>query len=128
MSTILKQKGYNYCFDAKACEACKGNCCIGESGYIWVTPVELTAIANFLGISKEQFIATYLFKVGYRFSLLEKQYDQGHACTFFDLEHRQCTIYEVRPSQCRTFPFWDYFKTHYEELETECPGILPLSS
>ena len=124
----MEQKGYNYRFDPKACETCKGNCCIGESGYIWVTPVEINELAHHLGIEKEVFMQSYLQKAGYRFSLIEKKYDNGYACTFFDLEKRQCSIYDVRPSQCRTFPFWDYFKTHQEEVEAECPGILPLLS
>lgn len=124
----MEQKGYNYRFNPKACEECKGNCCVGESGYIWITPVEITAVAELLEMEKKTFMDTYLQKVGYRFSLIEKEYDQGFACTFFDLDRRQCTIYEVRPSQCRTFPFWDHFITHQEEVEAECPGILPLSS
>jgi Fe-S-cluster containining protein len=29
----------------------------------------------------------------------------------------------MRPEQCRRFPFWEYFKTHREQLVRECPGI-----
>lgn len=36
-------------------------------------------------------------------------------------------IYEVRPTQCRTFPFWDYFKTRVDELKLECPGVVDVS-
>ena len=64
-------------------------------------------------------------KVGYRFSIKEIAYDEGHACVFFDFEKKGCKIYEARPTQCRTFPFWEYFKNNQEELEAECPGILP---
>ena len=33
-------------------------------------------------------------------------------------------IYDARPNQCITFPFWDYYKTRLDELKQECPGII----
>ena len=27
-------------------------------------------------------------------------------CIYFDPEQRRCTVYEVRPKQCRSWPFW----------------------
>jgi len=42
---------------------------------------------------------------------------------FFDEAQRNCGIYELRPKQCRSFPFWEYFKTHTKELEEECIGV-----
>jgi Fe-S-cluster containining protein len=26
---------------------------------------------------------------------------------FFDAQTRKCTVYDQRPRQCRTWPFWD---------------------
>lgn len=46
------------------------------------------------------------------------------ACVFF--ENGKCGVYEARPTQCRTYPFWpenvskDDFK---ESVKTECPGV-----
>ena len=42
---------------------------------------------------------------------------------YFNLEKKQCSIYHARPMQCRTFPFWDYFKENEEEVYKECPAI-----
>lgn len=126
MPTILKEEGFPYGFDPKACETCAGNCCIGESGYIWISHDEIEAAAKYLMMSKETFINEYLLKVRYRFTIKELSYVGGHRCIFFDMEKRQCSIYPCRPKQCRTFPFWDYFKKNIQEVETECPGIIRL--
>ncbi len=120
------KKGYNYCFETDACKNCAGNCCIGESGYIWVDPNEILNISNFLKIPLDSFYEKYLKKVKYRFSLKEIEYNDGYKCIFFDEKNRGCKIYDVRPSQCKSFPFWEHFKTNIKEVEDECPGIVRL--
>ena len=123
----MHEEGYAYAFNPKACEACQGNCCIGESGYIWVSLEEIRAMAQHLQMSEAVFINDYLLKIRYRFTLKEIPYEGGFGCIFFDREKRMCRIYDVRPSQCRTFPFWEYFKQNIDEVVTECPGIIRLS-
>ncbi len=118
---LISKKGFAYKFNAGACKECEGNCCIGESGYIWVNPKEIEEIAKFLKMDMEIFKERFLIKVGYKYSIKEKPFKNGFACIFFE---KGCTIYPVRPKQCRTYPFWDYFKTHIKELKKECPGIL----
>jgi len=119
---ILKE-GFGFSFDSKACETCKGNCCIGESGYIWVSPTDIQNIAVFLGEYIDKFYEKYIQKVKYKFSLKEIEYNDGLKCVFFDERKKGCSIYPVRPIQCRTFPFWEYFKKNIKEVEDECPGI-----
>jgi len=121
MKNLLCKDGFEYCFDPEACKWCEGNCCIGESGYIWVSPTEIKSIASFLNIDEEVFKNRFLIKVGYRFSIKEKPYKNGYACIFFE---NGCKIYDVRPSQCRSFPFWDYYKTRIKALKKECPGVV----
>jgi len=120
---LIFKEGFDFKFNPEACKECEGNCCIGESGYIWVTNEEIEKIANFLKIDKNIFINRFLIKVGYKYSIKEKPYKDGYACLFFE---NGCKIYPVRPNQCRTFPFWDYFKDskHYEKLKRECPGVI----
>ena len=65
----MKCEGYPYAFDPNACQNCSGKCCIGESGYIWVSQEEISAIALKLSLSKEAFINNYLLKIRYRFTL-----------------------------------------------------------
>jgi len=119
----MNEAGYNYSFDPNACESCGGNCCTGESGYIFISLAEMEAIASHLQLPMETFKAEYLFKKDYKFSLKERRVDDSHDCIFFDRKINGCGIYPVRPNQCRTFPFWPYFKTNEDALREECPGV-----
>ena len=120
----MTKDGFDFSFDEFKCGECDGSCCIGESGYIWVTPKEMTVIAGFLNIEVEDFKEKYLIKVGYRYSIKERQTSQNnYECIFFDNFIRGCKIYLARLNQCKTYPFWDYFKTNREELLNECKAI-----
>lgn len=123
MSDLMKQEGFSYAFDPSACASCGGNCCTGESGNIFVSVTEITAIAKLLGMEEGEFRRTYLRKEVYRYSLKEKVVNGSHDCVFFNRSQNGCTIYQARPLQCRTFPFWDYFRHRIDELKAECPGI-----
>ena len=119
------KEGYGYCFDPSKCASCGGHCCRGESGYIWVKYEEISRIATYLSLSVEDFATIYLKKVGHRYSLIEKELkEDDHACIFFDENKEQCSIYDARPLQCRTFPFWEQFKNNENEVRDECPGIV----
>ncbi len=126
MDELIYCENYPYAFNPKACQSCEGRCCIGESGYIWVTPLEIAVMAEKLLLTKEAFINNYLLKIRYRFTIKEVAYEDGYGCIFFDRAKKSCSIYDVRPSQCRTFPFWEYFKENIDEVVSECPGIIRL--
>ena len=100
------------------CSGC-GSCCRGE-GYVWMTPPEIEAIAGFLGLPITDFGRRYLRRVGGSLSLTEKP---NHDCVFWD---DGCTVYEARPTQCRTFPFWpENLETPgaWEAVTHQCPGV-----
>lgn len=127
MNNLLKEDGFPYAFEPSACATCEGNCCIGESGYIWINKDECIALAKHLNISLEELGRDYLLKVGYKYSIKERVVSKdNYACVFFDLKKKQCSIYEARPKQCRTFPFWEYFKQNVDEVKKECPAIRDL--
>lgn len=47
-------------------------------------------------------------------------------CPFLDFETKLCEVHEIKPHQCRTFPFWrDAFhsKEVWDSLAVRCPGI-----
>ena len=120
----MRRDGYPFNFNGNACLTCAGNCCIGESGYIWINRSEMRALANHLDLSISVFMERYIEKVGDRYSLNEIRVSRdNYICAFFDLEKRACTIYGFRPMQCRTFPFWTRFKRYPKEVQKECPGI-----
>jgi Fe-S-cluster containining protein len=83
------------------CTRC-GLCCTGAPGYVWVTAEEIRAIAAFLGEAEAEVEARHTRRVGPRRSLREKA---NGDCIFYD-RRAGCTIYPVRPRQCRTWPFW----------------------
>jgi Fe-S-cluster containining protein len=84
------------------CTGC-GDCCTGGPGYVWVNQEEIEALAARLQISVDAFERDYVQQIGVRRSLKErKNYD----CVFLDAKTRKCTVYEDRPRQCRTWPFW----------------------
>jgi Fe-S-cluster containining protein len=123
---IIEEDGYDYKFDSSACVACGGHCCVGESGYIWVKYQDIINIADLLDMNIEDFATSYIKKVKHRYSLIERYREEqdDYACIFFDDEKRGCSIYSVRPAQCRSFPFWEQFKCNKDEVKRECIGIL----
>jgi hypothetical protein len=118
--------GYNFGFRHGFCEECGGRCCTGESGYIWISEEEAKKVASFLSMDMDSFAKNYLFVVKGRLSIIEKEYNGGYACIFFDEKAKNCSIYEVRPAQCRSFPFWDYYKNNTQEALKECPALIVL--
>ena len=124
MSDIMRENGYKYAFDPKACEECQGKCCTGESGYIFVNKIEIESIAKLLNLNVNEFAVKYLYKKGYKYSIKENKFEDSYECVFYDRETNGCKIYEARPTQCKTFPFWDYYKQRVDELKEECPGII----
>ena len=124
MSNLIKKNGYNFSFNPSACESCAGNCCIGESGYIWINIVEIEALSKYLGLTLDNFREKYLFKVGYKYSIKEVELpNNSFACCLKKKKKRKCSIYDYRPTQCRTFTFWEYFKNNEKEVYKECPAI-----
>ncbi|MDA8743768.1 YkgJ family cysteine cluster protein [Rubripirellula amarantea] len=103
------------------CTQC-GACCGGEPGYVWVDPEEIEAMAKELDIDVIDFEAKYTRQVGNAKSL--KEYENGD-CVLLDQTSRKCTVYEGRPIQCRTWPFWDSNlekKKDWKETCEVCPG------
>lgn len=125
---MVLQEGFDFGFDVAACENCPGYCCTGKSGYIWVSEQEISNIAACLGENIDGFISRYLVRIGRRFCIKEVKMGGAFCCLFFDEKNRRCAIYEERPAQCRTFPFWQYFKDNPDEAAKECPGVRRISA
>ena len=107
-----------------SCTRC-ANCCSGAPGYVWVSKEDVARIAEVLGTENGRLGKEHLRRVGLRHSLTEKP---GGDCIFLRRDGGKpwCAIYEVRPTQCRTWPFWS------ENLRSEqvwnltaanCPGV-----
>lgn len=119
----IQKKGFNFSFNPESCEQCAGNCCCGESGYIWVNQDEINLICSFLKLNIIDFLRDYCMKVNNRYSLIEYFSGYDFRCVFYNTRKQRCSIYKVRPKQCREYPFWEFFKEHTDVLINECPGV-----
>lgn len=99
------------------CSQC-GDCCTGGPGYVWVNKEEIEALAKRVCLTVEAFEAKYVRKVGIRKSLEERP--DTYDCVLFDAVTRKCTVYEQRPRQCRTWPWWDSNLRNEETWEATC--------
>lgn len=77
--------------------------------------------------------AAYFSNVaGSQIALVSNPVDEGYICPAFDTATSHCRIYDVRPLDCRLYPFalmWD--ATHAQVVlgwDTKCPYVRDLSS
>ena len=108
------------------CAQCCGCCCGPDEGYVWATKREVELMAEHLDMTVKQFREKYTRKIGTRTSLLEKP--ENKDCVFITEKGGQkiCSIYPVRPNQCRTWPFWKANLTTadaWNHTASKCPGI-----
>lgn len=105
-----------------ACTRC-GNCCTGEPGSVRVAEDEAAHLARHVGLDLAAFHErfTRVLDDGST-SLIEKP---NHECIFWSPE-QGCSVYEVRPLQCRTWPFWRRnlaSRAHWRAAARSCPGM-----
>ena len=99
-----------------------GRCCMsrGEYGYVYFTLEDRRRIAGHLKMRTSDFSRKYLDNENGWFFLKDPEKN----CIFLD--GKACTVYEGRPTQCRTWPFWPENmkpRTWKTEVTTFCPGI-----
>lgn len=102
------------------CTQC-GNCCTGE-GYVWLSRGDAVRLADGMNMEVGEFLLRYGRIAQGAIALLDK--GPHHDCVFLG-EDRRCTVYESRPQQCRSWPFWPSNLTSsraWKEVQTRCPG------
>lgn len=119
MKDCFYEKGLRF-----ECQGCN-YCCSGEPGYVFLSEDDIQSMSSFLGLDRQSFIDTYcrLIDMGSfkMVSLLEKD---NYDCIF--LCQKGCKVYEARPQQCRTYPFWEGIVENKQSWESEsrsCPGM-----
>lgn len=108
------------------CTEC-GKCCTGAPGYVWVTEQEIEGMAMALQIPVTDFKRKYIRHRDNRMALIERKVAPNeYACIF--LKDKKCQVYQNRPIQCRTFPWWPSNLKSEESWKLtaeECEGINP---
>jgi len=103
------------------CTGC-GKCCTGASASVNLSRADLGRLAAFKRMPPGRFARSYTRVVRGRRVLINRQ-DSGD-CIF--LENNACSVYEARPTQCRTFPFWPeivHDRESWEATARLCEGI-----
>ena len=106
------------------CRRCS-RCCRHEPGYVFLTGDDLERLAAGLALPAAEVLARHCrtVRVGSfrRVSLREtRHYD----CILWGRDG--CRVYDHRPLQCRSFPFWAAnlgSREDWERLKNECPGV-----
>ncbi|MDR2479085.1 MAG: YkgJ family cysteine cluster protein [Treponema sp.] len=109
------------CFSCTRCSAC----CRHESGFVFLSQNDLSRLVKMCQMDYTAFVKTYCRWVSFdrnreQLSLREKS---NYDCVFWN---NGCTVYQARPLQCRTFPFWDSTlasSAAWKAAGEHCPGI-----
>jgi uncharacterized protein len=111
------------------CTMC-GNCCTGPEGYVNLSDSEAAALADRLRLPLDAFLRDFTRQTVFGRSLIEKTSSHGLDCVFLDRDSipgkAVCGVYEDRPEQCRTWPFWPSViasRRNWELAKRTCPGI-----
>ena len=107
-----------------SCVRCS-SCCRHESGFVFLCEEDLELLTGKLNMDYSIFVKIYCRWVpgegGEEYlSLREKP---NFDCIFWD---SVCTVYNARPQQCRTFPFWKSVvnsREAWESTASGCPGM-----
>ncbi len=83
-----------------SCKQC-GECC-KWGGYVHLTDSDMKRISSFLLLDERDFTDKYTCLTDNRCGLSLTENSDG-TCVF--LTDDKCTIYPVRPKQCRDFPY-----------------------
>jgi len=104
------------------CTEC-GKCCTGSPGYVFLEESDIERLSTSLEIDRDAFLKKYTRQIGKQISLieLEPHYD----CIFLQ-KGLSCRVYNARPKQCRTFPFWQHViqdEKSWKATKADCEGI-----
>ena len=99
-----------------------GRCCKsrGYETFVYLSLKDRKQLARRLKLSLKNFNRQYCQKTEGHFHLK----DRSNECPF--LKGHLCGVYEDRPTQCRTWPFWKENLTHKnwkKNVVGFCPGI-----
>ena len=127
-----------------SCQMC-GTCCRGfDEGEVYVYQDDILRLTQSLNITKKselsKFARQYLKIINDSFFWKEPGAERGKTYRFKNLgfkfagedEHchflqeNSCTVHEIRPFQCKCFPFWHMLvssRKNFIDYSKKCPGL-----
>jgi Fe-S-cluster containining protein len=105
--------------------ACQKGCtkCCTRGGFVYLTESDLKRAADYLDMTPAEFEDRYVIRYRRILRLRRPPRGQDH-CRF--LTPHGCSIHPVKPTQCRTYPFWPSLVESKATWAVEgnfCPGI-----
>ena len=107
-----------------ACQASCGRCCDEPGGIVYLSPDDASRLAEHAGLSVEAWLERDTRQTFDGRYVLKSRESDG-VCIHLN-EQKQCDIYEVRPQQCKAFPWWGEnlaTPSAWEKTKASCPGI-----
>jgi Fe-S-cluster containining protein len=105
---------------------CQGSsqCCLsrGEYGFVYLTKEDRQRFADYFKEPLAAWTKKNCDRTQGFWHLKEDR--QREECMY--LKGKACSVYEARPTQCRTWPFWPEVmnaKTWNKEVKSFCPGV-----
>ena len=104
-------------------------CCRYESGFVFLSEKDASLLGDALNMGFSAFTEAYCRWIraengDLQLSLKEKS---NYDCIFWAKEPVEgCAVYDKRPLQCRSFPFWPSIvdsKDNWEMAARDCPGM-----
>ena len=102
-----------------------GMCCVSRDsyGFVYLSDIDIKRFSKYFKITQKNFKDKYCQITDGFIHLVEKSELKGK-CVF--LKNNKCSVYKSRPSQCRTWPFWNENmneKVWNKNISINCPGI-----
>lgn len=102
---------------------CQPGCteCCTQKGFVYLAAGDAERIAAYLGMGTADFERRYVYRTARRARLKVPKDVQCHF-----LREGGCSIHEVKPVQCRIFPFWPELvesRREWKKTARYCPGI-----
>ena len=106
------------------CQPNCGRCCDQPGGIVYLSPDDAERLAEHAGLDVEAWLERDTRKTFDGRYVLKSREEDG-VCIHLN-EQKQCSIYEVRPQQCKAFPWWGEnlaTPAAWGTTKTACPGI-----
>ena len=108
-----------------SCARCS-SCCRHDPGYVFLSLKDAEQLAKRNGLEYSSFVSAYCrwIPIGGGSEMLSLKERSNYDCVFWGANG--CSVYEDRPLQCKTFPFWDSVladEKSWRATSADCPGM-----